>query len=243
MSEFKCWGSRGLLGNDLVEQIGAMKIDASIADFRPNDIVINARESSSKQLAESNIYSFLVESASKSIQLYNSLNGSSARLIYFSTIDFNDSNYCQMKRWLETLPGRFLERSMYKIVRLPGIVGSTLRKGPVFDIINSRIFNKSNLTLNIIDTQEIARYTQFLDKNWEEEPVEVNLTPLKPIALCDIWLSVHRECRCEMPEVLKRPIDESLFQAKSNQDSNFSLNSSEYYVNRFLKDYDKFCYK
>ena len=109
MTGIKCWGGRGLVGSDLIAQTGALVIDEGDYDHQTGDLVLNVRETSSKRLAEQDLPSFLAKSADKSLNLYRMLSGTDARLVYFSTLDFNRNIYCDLKRWLETLPGKFLE--------------------------------------------------------------------------------------------------------------------------------------
>lgn len=241
MSVFKCWGCRGLLGSDLQNELGGVCINNLDTTFTENDIILNMRESSSKRAAQDNVTNFLFESASKSIRLYNALRDTDARLIYFSTIDFNEDLYCDIKRWLEKLPSSFITKNKFKVVRLPGIVGSKLRKGPIYDVIQSKLYTDKNIDLNIIDTQEVCRFVRYLGKNWEEEPIAMNLTPSNSISLRNIWSIVHNDCRCENPFDNHKSTDSNFVQAKNTNFSNFELNSSEFYLKRFLKKYGKIC--
>ena len=241
MTVFKCWGCRGLLGCDLQNELGGVCIDKLDTTFTENDIVLNMRESSSKRSAEDNVTNFLNESARKSIWLYNALRDSDARLIYFSTIDFNNDLYCDIKRWLEVLPSSFIAKNKFKVVRLPGIVGSKLRKGPIYDVIQSKLYTDKNIDLNIIDTEEVCRFVRYLGENWEEEPIEMNLTPSKSISMKNIWSIVHNDCRCENPFDIHKSTDCNFVQAKNTNFSNFELCASEFYLKRFLKKYGKIC--
>ena len=177
MKGIKCWGGRGLVGSDLIAQIGALGIDEGDYNHQPGDLVLNVRETSSKRLAEQDLPSFLAQSADKSLNLYRMLSSTDVRLVYFSTLDFNQNIYCDLKRWLEKLPGMFLKPGQYKVVRIPGVLGSQLRKGPVFDVMQANIFAKTDVSLNLIDTKEISRLVHYLRERWDDEPTEINLTP------------------------------------------------------------------
>lgn len=243
MTAIKCWGSRGLVGSDLTAQTGALVIDEGNYDYQPGDLVLNVRETSSKRLAEQDLLSFLAKSADKSLDLYRMLSGTDARLVYFSTLDFNCNLYCDLKRWLETLPGKFLEPDQYKVVRIPGVLGSRLRKGPVFDIMQANIFAETNISLNLIDTWEISRLVHHLSEHWSDEPKEINLTPSAPITLRDVWNVVHNACDCEMPEPLRLDQQEAFLQGDATPESSFVLDTSEFYLRRFLKDHGPICHK
>jgi hypothetical protein len=234
---YKCWGSRGLLGFNLTSLLGAEPLENSKMQFSSSDIIINTRESSSKRLAEQNLSLFLAESATKSIELYKHISSTGARLIYFSTLDNNQNLYCDVKRWLEKLPGQFIDDDDYKIVRIPSVIGTGLRKGFLFDVLQKKIYSKSDVSFYMIDAEEIAHYTGYLVANWSSTPRTINLVPSEPTFLSHLWSIVHSDCGCCLPKALSTSATNAFSQMTATKDTNFALKTSEFYIRRYLSQH------
>lgn len=244
MTRWGVWGGRGLIGASLLRATGFEPLDDELerADLDNFFAIVNCRESSSKRLALEDPTQFLKESVDKSRLLYRAINRHKfVKVVFFSTLDCDESGYVMAKKESELLLSEWLPKSRFKIIRVPGVVGIGLRKGPIYDIIHGNIFERRNLLLNFIDVKAIVEFLYYLESHWHVLGSEINLRPRTPVSLFHIWNLVHSRCSClENPYSLKTPISIEQFPASLLVPS---LDESSVYLRRFLSDGNMLCSK
>lgn len=179
-------GSRGMVGSDLTQYLKSYfgkvtSIDRKNYDQHKGkrfDIVINANGNSNKIWAKNNVLS---DFAASTTSVYASLFDFPCKTyVYISSADVypNHTNkkftYESKTIGVENLSpygfhkylGECIVRNFtrnYLILRCPMILGTNLKKGPIYDILhNSRIFVTRESAFQMITTYELAQVIYFL---------------------------------------------------------------------------------
>ncbi len=179
-------GSRGMVGSDLTRYLKSYfekvtSIDRKNYDRHKGkrfDIVINANGNSNKVWAKNNVFS---DFAASTTSVYASLFDFPCKTyIYISSADVypnhankkftyesktieveNLSSYGFHKYLSECIVKNFIKN--YIILRCPMILGTNLKKGPIYDILhNSRLFVASESAFQMITTYELTQIINFL---------------------------------------------------------------------------------
>lgn len=183
-------GSRGMVGSDLVRHLKphfqeTAEIDRENYDkYRGHhfDVTVNANGNSNKIWAKDHI---LADFAASTTSVYQTLFDFPCKTyIYISSADVyedhtskkftnesqtikveNLSAYGFHKYLSECIVRNF--KKNYVILRCPMILGTNLKKGPIYDILhNLRLFVSSESAFQMITTRELAQIILFLlDKN------------------------------------------------------------------------------
>lgn len=179
-------GSRGMVGSDLTQYLKSYfgkvtSIDRKNYDQHKGkrfDIVINANGNSNKIWAKNNVLS---DFAASTTSVYKSLFDFPCKTyIYISSADVYP-NHTNKKFTYESktinVEGlspygfhKYLSESIvknfsrnYVILRCPMIIGTNLKKGPIYDILhNSRLFVTGESAFQMITTYELAQIIYFL---------------------------------------------------------------------------------
>lgn len=179
-------GGRGMVGSDLMQYLKSYfgritSIDRENYDQHRGkhfDIIINANGNSNKIWAKNNVLSdFSASTASvyaslldfpcktyiyiSSADVYS--NHTSQKFTYESkTIEVeNLSSYGFHKYLSECIVRNFIKN--YIILRCPMILGTNLKKGPIYDILHdSRLFVSQDSAFQMITTHELAQIIYFL---------------------------------------------------------------------------------
>lgn len=191
-------GSRGMVGSDLILYLKShfgkiVGIDRKNYDrYRGHrfDIVINANGNSSKLWAKDNV---LADFSASTTSVYATLFDFPCKIyIYISSSDVypnhtskkatkesenieveNLSPYGFHKYLSECIVRNFMKN--YIILRCPMILGTKLKKGPIYDILhNSRLFVTRESAFQVITTYELAQIINFfLEHNITREVFNV----------------------------------------------------------------------
>ncbi len=174
-------GSRGMVGSDLGRYLTSYFENTSQID-RENydryrgkgfDVVINANGNSNKVWADKHVLSDFAESVTST---YESLFDFPCKTyVYISSADVYDNHTSEkftsesesinpenlsaygLHKYLSECIVRNLKKE-HVILRCPMILGSKLKKGPIYDILhNSRIFVSKDSAFQMITTKELAQ--------------------------------------------------------------------------------------
>lgn len=191
-------GSKGMVGSDLVKYLSPnlqelTQIDRDNYDEHKGemfDIVINANGNSNKIWANENRFG---DFEASTISVYKTfLDFSCKKYIYISSSDVYE-NHSSEKTTSETESinlenltpyglHKLLSESIIKnftknyiILRCPMMLGTNLKKGPIFDILNnSRLFISEQSAFQMITTKELAKIIlTLLEKNITKEVFNV----------------------------------------------------------------------
>ena len=179
-------GSRGMVGSDLVKHLKQnfeiTQIDRDNYDQykgKSFDVVVNANGNSNKVWANENR---LGDFEASTISVYKSLVDFPCKLyIYISTFDVYENHNGEKEEdlinieklapyGLHKLLAELIIRNFtknYIILRCPMMLGSKLRKGPIFDILNnSRLYISKDSSFQMITTEELAKIMfSLIEKN------------------------------------------------------------------------------
>ncbi len=179
-------GSRGMVGSDLVRYLKPYfqditeiyKENYDIYRGQQFDTVINANGNSNKIWAKENVFDDFKASVAS---VYKSLFDFPCKTyIYISSADVYEnhinkkftsesktinpeglSSYGFHKYLSECIIKNFTEKHL--ILRCPMILGTNLKKGPIYDILNnSRLFVSPKSSFQMITTEEIAKIIYVL---------------------------------------------------------------------------------
>lgn len=213
-------GANGLLGqafySELLQtsqEIYLITKDLNISDLPELDIMINANGNSNKVKAENEPYFDFDSNCCETLRyvlLANKLNAlyvhisseesliGKLSLIGFlnnSTKNISGSNYAFSKNIGELLIERFAQA--WLIVRPSSLIGKGLRKGPVFDILNSKpIWLTKDSTLQLMRTKTTASLALKLsslriDKQFDNSAF--NLSAVDSITINEIGAVLQRK--------------------------------------------------
>lgn len=187
-------GSKGMVGSDLVQYLkpkfqNLTEIDRDNYNDHTGkkfDIVINANGNSNKIWANENR---LGDFEASTVSVYNSLlDFPSKKYIYISSSDVyedhsdekitsedglitpnNLTSYGFHKFLSELIIKNFAED--YTILRCPMMLGTNLKKGPIYDILKgSRLYISEDSSFQMITTKELARIIlSLLEKSVKNE--------------------------------------------------------------------------
>lgn len=193
-------GSSGMLGSDLVEHLKSKFKVTGIdrKNYNKNrgkrfDIVVNANGNSNKVWAKDHI---LEDFEASTVSVYKSLFDFPCKTyIYISSADVypdhsnkkttNEQASINLKKLSPYGLHKYLSESIVKnftknyiILRCPMILGTKLRKGPIYDILNnSRLYVSPKSSFQMITTRELANIIYFLlDKKITNEIFNVGGT-------------------------------------------------------------------
>ncbi|MBT7611292.1 MAG: hypothetical protein HN576_16145 [Bacteriovoracaceae bacterium] len=101
-----------------------------------------------------------------------------------STINPKDLNYYSFHKWIaERLVEKYCDN--YLILRLGTVVGDKLKKGPIYDLLNTgTVFMSLDSNLSLIDTNQIANFLETY--SFERHSEIFNLTGGGPVRLWDL---------------------------------------------------------
>ena len=191
-------GGRGMVGSDLTRYLKShfgkiTSIDRKNYDRYKRkrfDIVINANGNGNKIWAKNNVLS---DFAASTTSVYTSLFDFPCKTyIYISSADVyenhtstkttNESGNIEVEKLssygFHKYLGECIVRNFtknYLILRCPMILGTNLKKGPIYDILhNSRLFVNADSAFQMITTYELAQIIYFLlSKNITKEVFNV----------------------------------------------------------------------
>lgn len=248
-------GSRGMIGYDLVEYLKS-NFDTITGINRKNyakyigkefDVVINANGNSNKRWANDHP---LEDFTASTISVYQSLFDFICKIyIYISSADVyqdhtsgkttNESTIINSEtltsygfhKYLSELIVRNFTKN-HLILRCPMMLGTNLKKGPVYDLLNNaRLFINPSSSFQMLTTIELARIiASLLDQSITNETFNVGgqgTVPLNTI----------------MPEV-KKPVALLKGNETHTYETNvsklqkiYNLKTSAQYLKSFLKNY------
>jgi nucleoside-diphosphate-sugar epimerase len=178
-------GSRGMLGSDLADYLkskfkvtGIDRKNYNRFKERKFDIVINANGNSNKIWAQESV---LEDFQASTTSVYKSLFDFPCKTyIYISSADVypDHKNKKNTSETTEINPEELSSYGLHKylsenivrniaknyiIFRCPMILGTKLRKGPIYDILNnSRLYISPKSSFQMITTHEVANIISFL---------------------------------------------------------------------------------
>lgn len=249
-------GRHGMVGSDLFQFLKPYFQSVTGIDRRNYDqyrgtsfdIVINANGNSNKVWAENNVLSDFTASTTS---VYSSLfDFPCETYVYVSSADVYP-NHTSEKFTSESEPINFekltpygfhkflsecIVRNLtknYIILRCPMILGTSLKKGPIYDMLsNSRLFVSEDSAFQMITTKELAQTIHFLlEKNITKEVFNVGGRSAVPLS--------------KIAEYLKRPVtfpkdgETHVYETNvSKLHKIYQLKTSGEYLQDFVKNYD-----
>jgi len=180
-------GSHGMVGSDLVQHLKPHFQETAEID-RENyneykghqfDVVVNANGNSNKIWANKNR---LDDFEASTLSVYKSLLDFSCKTyVYISSIDVYETHNGEKEddpinseilapygfhKYLSECMVRNFTKS-FIILRCPMMLGTKLKKGPIYDILNnSQLYISKDSSFQMITTEEVARIIAFLlEKN------------------------------------------------------------------------------
>lgn len=153
------------------------------------------------------------------------------KIIHISSIDaLGCSNYGRIKRLVEIyIQQKF--KSDCIIVRLAGLIGHSLKKNPIFDMLNDfTIYANSNSMYNYVTTTEVGTIIKtILDKDIKKSPIDVGAS--QNISVNEIAKLLGKNPKYyNTTEVVKCHID------TNKLNSFFQMKTSKEYIMDFLKN-------
>ena len=248
-------GSRGMVGGDLVLYLKAsfkniVGINRKNYDrYRGHqfDVVINANGNSNKIWANDNI---LDDFEASTASVYKTLLDFSAKTyIYISSADVyehhtsenftSDGESINFEKLTPYGFHKFLSECIVRnftkshiILRCPMMLGTNLKKGPLYDILNnSRLYISKESSFQMITTKELAQIIYFLlYKNITKEVF--NVGGRGTVSLSEIIKYVGR--KVNFPKDGKKQTYETNV---SKLNKIYPLKTSQQYLKDFLKNY------
>ena len=246
-------GSRGMVGSDLTRYLkphfqNITEIDKENYDkYRGQqfDIVVNANGNSNKIWANENRFG---DFEASTISVYKTLLDFSSKIyIYISSSDVYENHTSEkftsekelinfeklttygFHKFLSECIVRNFTKS-YIILRCPMMLGTNLKKGPIFDILNnSRLFISKDSAFQMITTKELARIIYFLlEKNITKEVF--NVGGKGTVTLSEVIRYVKKNV-----ESLKEGEIQTYETNVSKLNKVYALKTSEQYFKEFLK--------
>lgn len=179
-------GSKGMVGSDLFGYLepyfqniaGIYRENYNKYRGQSFDVVINANGNSSKVWANENVFEDFMASTTSTYQILFDFPAKTC--IHISSSDVYENHARDKTTSEETIINpenlspygfhKFLSeciirnsRKNYIILRCPMILGTNLKKGPIYDILhNSRIFVSLDSRFQMITTRELAQVINFL---------------------------------------------------------------------------------
>lgn len=249
-------GQNGMLGLDLVKFLSAsFEVDGITRENYKDhhetsfDVLINANGNSRRFWANQNIYSDFEQST---ISVYKTLSDFKfKKYIYISSSDvYKDHSKTEstLESQVVKVEGlcpygfhKYLSEQIirnncpkYLILRMSMMLGSCIKKGPVFDILNNRpLFVTPDSCLQIINTKEVASIIEILiTKSVDNDVFNVggtgSLIVRKIAGILNKIPDYHRDAEKQQYEM-----------DISKLSRLFPLKSSENYLQNFLEYYNK----
>ncbi|MEK7533849.1 MAG: NAD-dependent epimerase/dehydratase family protein [Patescibacteria group bacterium] len=245
-------GGNGMLGSDLVRHLSATFRVTAID--RKNystyigssfDVLINANGNSKRFWANTNIFDDFTAST---VSVYKSIfDFKFSTYVYISSSDvyanhsgsqFTSENQAQDSSKLSAygfhkyLSERIVENNCrnYIILRSSLILGSNLKKGPLYDILNRKPFYISDSSrLQLITTKEISRIISFLlNKKITKEIFNMGGKGIVDFKKIQKYFSV--------PVTFSKDTEIQIYETNVSKLNNiFPLKTSELYLQEFLK--------
>ena len=249
-------GSRGMVGSDLMlylkpvfqQVIGIDRKNYDQNRGKSFDVVINANGNSSKVWAKEHV---LEDFAASTTSVYNSIFDFPCKTyIYISSADVYE-NHSSKKSTSESktiLPENLSSYGLHKylsecivrnssknyiILRCPMILGTNLKKGPIYDIFhNSRLFISEQSAFQMFTIAELAQFICFiLARNSVKEIF--NVGGRGTVALSRITYYIKRSVK--FPKNGKTHIYEMNV---SKLHKIYDLKTSAEYLTQFIKNYN-----
>jgi len=246
-------GSNGMVGSDLVKYLTSnfelTQIDRdNYNDYKGKefDIVINANGNSNKIWSNENR---LGDFEASTVSVYKTLlDFPCKKYIYISSVDVYE-NHSSEKTTSETESinpsnlapygfHKFLSECIIKnlagdyiILRCPMMLGTNLKKGPIYDILkNSRLFVSGSSAFQMITTKELAEIILSLLKKDVSKEI-FNVGGKGKIELNDIGKYIKKEID------FQKNSETQIYETDISKLSKiFPLKNSEEYLKDFLKE-------